>query len=154
MFSLKRFVFLALIIGVATPIQAEERIDEVPMYGGINRNAVPELKAGDEKFISDVTTQFGSRERASVLWVNQGYKFYNQDQLGMAMRRFNQAWLLNPKNPETYTGFGSVLTDQGKNCDAMKMMEKASLHFLHQNFKAYTLMQGASLHFVLQTTSH
>lgn len=95
------------------------------MYGGIDRSKVLELKAGDEKFISDVATQFGSRERASVLWVNQGYKFYNQDQLGMAMRRFNQAWLLNPSNPEVFAGFGSVLHDQGKNCDAMEMMEKA-----------------------------
>jgi len=95
------------------------------MYGGIDRSSVSELKAGDEKFISDVTTQFGSREKASALWVNQGYKFYKQDQLGMAMRRFNQAWLLNPKNPEVYAGFGGVLHDQGKNCDAMEMMEKA-----------------------------
>lgn len=43
----------------------------------------------------------------------------------MAMRRFNQAWLLDSMNPEVYAGFGSVLHDQGKNCDAMRMMSKA-----------------------------
>jgi tetratricopeptide (TPR) repeat protein len=109
----------------ATNENQEARIDEVPMYGGIDRSAVAELKAGDEKFITDVTAQFGSREQASRKWVNQGYRFYNHDQLGMAMRRFNQAWLLNPQNPEVYAGFGSVLHDQGHDCDSAKMMEKA-----------------------------
>lgn len=108
-----------------SPVNQGTRIDEVPMYGGIDRSRISELKAGDEKFISDVTAQFGSREKASVVWVNQGYKFYKQDQLGMAMRRFNQAWLLNPNNAEVYAGFGSILHDQGKSCDAMEMMEKA-----------------------------
>lgn len=101
------------------------RIDEVPMYGGMDRSQYPVLKAGDEKFIADVSAQFGSRERASVIWVDQGYSFYQQDKLGMAMRRFNQAWLLNPNNAEVYAGFGAVLMDQGKSCEAMPMMEKS-----------------------------
>lgn len=130
---MKRFTYpyilgyLLLLSGclATSPVSQGARIDEVPMYGGIDRSKVPELKAGDEKFMSELVTQFGSRERASALWVTQGYKFYKQDQLGMAMRRFNQAWLLDPKNPEVYAGFGSVLHDQGKNCGAMKMMEKA-----------------------------
>jgi tetratricopeptide (TPR) repeat protein len=91
----------------------------------MDRSKVPELKAADEKFISDVTAHFGSREKAAARWVNQAYAFYHQDQLGMAMRRFNQAWLLNPDNPEIYAGFASILHEQGKPCDAMKMMEKA-----------------------------
>jgi tetratricopeptide (TPR) repeat protein len=101
------------------------RIDETPMYGGIDRSIVTELRDGDMKFISAVTKKFGSREKASSLWVNQGYRFYNQGQTGMAMRRFNQAWLLNPSNSEVYTGFGALLLGQGKNCEAMEMMETA-----------------------------
>lgn len=110
------------------------RIDEVPMYGGIDRSQYPVLKAGDEKFIADVSAQFGSRERASILWVNQGYKFYHQDQLGMAMRRFNQAWLLNPNNSEVYAGFAAVMSEQGKECEAMQMMEK-TLAMPHYEFQ-------------------
>lgn len=41
------------------------------------------------------------------------------------MRRFNQAWLLNPQNPEAYAGFGAVLHDKGRDCEAMEMMKKA-----------------------------
>lgn len=95
------------------------------MYGGIDRSAIPELKAGDARFVSDVVAQFGSKEKAANHWVDVGYKFYRENKLGMAMRRFNQAWLLNPNNPEVYAGFASVMHDQGKNCEAMDMMDRA-----------------------------
>lgn len=118
---------LSLLAGclATSPANQGTRIDEVPMYGGMDRSKIPELQAADAKFISDVSAQFGSREQAAVLWVNRGFKLQHQDQLGMAMRRFNQAWLLNPNNPEVYAGFGTVLHDQGRNCEAMKMMDKA-----------------------------
>jgi Tfp pilus assembly protein PilF len=101
------------------------RIDEVPMYGGMDRSAYPELKAADEKFIADVSREWGSRENAARAWVDQGFRFYQQDHLGLAMRRFNQAWLLDPTNSEVFWGFGSVLHDQGKNCESMRMINLA-----------------------------
>ncbi len=122
-----KFLLLILIVFLtgclATTSQQRTRVDEIPLYGGIDRSQFPELVAADQQFISGVTEAFGSRERASQLWVEQGFKFYNQNRLGMAMRRFNQAWLLNPQNPEIFAGFGSVLHDQGKYCEAMQMMD-------------------------------
>lgn len=100
-------------------------IDQVPMYGGMDRSQYPDLREADDKFITDVTAHYGSREKASVLWVEQGFVFYRQDNNAMAMRRFNQAWLLNPNNPEVYTGFASVFFDDGKYCDAASMVDKA-----------------------------
>ena len=111
--------------GLNSDQSSKTRIDEIPMYGGMDRTVVPEIKAGDEKFISEVTQQFGSREEASNIWVERGYKLYMEDKLGMAMHRFNQAWLLNPKNPNVFAGFGSVLHDRGKDCEAMIMEENA-----------------------------
>jgi tetratricopeptide (TPR) repeat protein len=113
-----------------SPADQQIRVDEVPMYGGVERLETdryknPALKAGDEKFVADVTNYYGSREKAARVWVEQGYKFYQQNKLGMAMRRFNQAWLLDASNPEAYTGFAAILHDQGKNCDAMQMIDKA-----------------------------
>lgn len=66
--------------------------------------------------------------------MNQGYKFYRQNQLGMAIRRFNQAWLLNPNNAEVYTGFAAILSEQDNECEAMQMMEKA-LAMPHYEFQ-------------------
>lgn len=124
-FCIAGTVFLISGCGTTSPVDEVTRADEIPMYAGIDRSLFPEFKAADEKFISDVTKQFGSRVRGSALWVNQGFKFYAQNQLGLATKRFNQAWLLNPKNSEVYAGFGSVFHSQGKNCEAMNMMEKA-----------------------------
>ena len=120
-------LLMMVFIGFASTSQAEGQvpIDQVPMYGSMDRSAVPELKVSDEKLISDTTRYYGSREKASAAFVNNGFTYYQRDDLANAMRRFNQAWLLNPINPEVFAGFGSILHDQGKVCEAMQMMEKA-----------------------------
>ncbi len=38
-----------------------------------------------------------------------------------AMKRFNQAWLLDPSNPQVFKGFAAVLRKQGKSQDAERM---------------------------------
>lgn len=122
----KLIVLAALATLHAASIGAQgARIDEVPMYGGMDRAAVPELKASDEKLIADTTAHYGSRQKASEAFVDQGFRFYSQDQLGMAMRRYNQAWLLDPDNPQVYWGFGAVLSDREKMCEAMAQFDKA-----------------------------
>jgi Tfp pilus assembly protein PilF len=130
---MKQLIRLSIIVSAfvltgclaTSPTGQRTPIDQVPMYGGMDRSQFPELKAADEKFISGVSREFGSREKATRVWLELAFKYYKQDRLEMAMRRFNQAWLLDPENPEVYAGFAVVLHDRGKNCDAMKMMEKA-----------------------------
>ena len=43
----------------------------------------------------------------------------------VAMRRFNEAWLLNPKNYQASWGFGAVLSEQGKLAEAIEQLETA-----------------------------
>jgi hypothetical protein len=104
---------------------APKPIDLVPMYGGMDRSKEPELKQGDERFIADVVAKFGTREKASAAWVDQGFRFQQADDDDTAMRRFNQAWLLDPNNPGAFHGFAAVLFDKGDTCGAMKMSERA-----------------------------
>lgn len=117
----------ALMSGCAGPRSTPQgtRFDEVPLYGGMDRSTYPELKEADEKLIAETSSHYGSRQKAAEAFVEQGFDFYNQDNLEMAMRRFNQAWLLDPNNPEVYWGFGSILHDQKKMCEAMKHYETA-----------------------------
>lgn len=122
------FIFLIpLFLACSTSTQAKHPVpfDLLPMYGGMDRSTIPELKAADEELIAGTTAYAGSREKAAEGFLNNGFIYYQQDDLDNAMRRFNQAWLLDPQNPEVYAGFASVLHDQGKNCEAMEMMEKA-----------------------------
>lgn len=78
-----------LALSIAVAHAQRTRIDEVPMYGGMDRSTNPELKAADEKLIADTTNHDGSREKASMAFANQGFRFYGQDRLDMAMRRFD-----------------------------------------------------------------
>jgi len=102
------------------------------MYGGLDRTSNPNLKRIDDQFIADVTKQFGSREKASDLFVEQGIRFYSSDNYAKAMRRFNQAWLLNPDNPDAYWGFAMVYHDKQQLCEAQKMIDIAVDHGLRK----------------------
>ena len=127
--SMSRILCLLIVMGgcgggISSPPQWT-RNDHLPMYGGMNRSVVPELKATDEKLIAETSRHYGSRTKAAEALVDQGFRFYYQDDLTRAMRCFNQAWLLDPKNPEVYWGFGSILHDQEKMCEAMTHFETA-----------------------------
>jgi Tfp pilus assembly protein PilF len=100
-------------------------MDQLPMYGGMDRSAEAQLQAADEVLIEDTMKEFGSREKAGAAYVERGFLLYRQDDLAAAMRRFNHAWVIDPDNPGVYWGFASVLQDQGNNCEAMEMVEKA-----------------------------
>lgn len=100
-------------------------VDQVPMYGGMDRQSVPQLKQADEQLIAGTTKEFGSREKASDAFVDQGIRYYKADNYAAAMRRFNQAWLLSPNNPDVFWGFGIVFHDEGNNCEAKNMIDRA-----------------------------
>jgi tetratricopeptide (TPR) repeat protein len=127
--SLSIVLLLSMLAGCATPASGPSSsrtpIDQVPMYGGMDRNAYPDLKRADEQMIAGASAALGSRENASKAWVNRGFELYQKDDNAGAMRRFNQAWLLNPDNPEVYWGFAVVLNDQRRYCDGVKMIDLA-----------------------------
>src|SRR5690242_16215311 len=101
-------ILLACARGSAAPQRGRSLpIDQVPMYGGMDRQSVPELRRADEALIAGASASFGSREKAAVAWAEQGFRFYKANENDKAMRRFNQAWLLDPKCPDVYWGFGS-----------------------------------------------
>jgi tetratricopeptide (TPR) repeat protein len=99
-------------------------LDQIPMYGGQNRTAVSDLKAADEKLIADTTKHYGSKEKASNAFVSNGFAYYSRNDSANAMRRFNQAWLIDPSNPEVYWGFGAMMNDLDRHCEAKDYFEK------------------------------
>jgi tetratricopeptide (TPR) repeat protein len=99
--------------------------EKLPMFGqpGIAR---PEnLKQLDEDFIRDATLRYGNRQAASRALAEQGWASVRKGILDTAMRRFNEAWLLNPKNYQAFWGFGAVLSEQGKLAEAIEQLETA-----------------------------
>jgi len=117
---------LVCALTLALAAQAERiPIDQVPMYGPMDRSKVPSLKKADEDLIKNGITGFGTREKAAEAWFGVGWKYYRNDDLPNAIRRFNQAWLLNPADPKPFWGFAMVRHDQGKAIEAEKYMAKA-----------------------------
>jgi tetratricopeptide (TPR) repeat protein len=118
----------AVLVGGATGAGAAPRgsgIDQAPMYGGMDRQSVPQLKQADDELIAGTTKKFGSREKASEAFVDQGVRYYKADNYADAMRRSNQAWLLNPDNPDVFWGFGMVFHDEGNVCEAKNWIDRA-----------------------------
>ena len=99
--------------------------DKLPMFGQPKITRPEGLKQADEAFIRDSTLRYGSRQVGSNTLANQGWAAIRNKQGDLAMQRFNQAWLLNPKNYSVFWGFGAVLSERGKLADAVEQLETA-----------------------------
>jgi tetratricopeptide (TPR) repeat protein len=98
--------------------------DQIPAYGGMDRDT-PEIRKADDAFIAQAMAEHGSREAASRAYSEAGFRFYEVDDLENAMRSFNQAWLLDEKNPAAFHGFGAVLNDRAVLCLADSLLMRA-----------------------------
>lgn len=94
-----------------------------PMFG--NSLKTKQQKASDEKFINNVVQEAGSRAAAAKEMVALGWKYYERRDLITSMKRFNQAWLLDPNNADIYWGFGLILAAQGDSVKVIEMYDKS-----------------------------
>ena len=117
-------IFL-LLISLFANAEDALRVDNIPMYGQPEIVRPDALKKADEDFVKKVVDGFGPGEAASKAWWAQAEKFMQKLDLDMAMRRYNQSWLLNPNNYQPYWGFGRVMLEQGKPTEAIKYLEKS-----------------------------
>ena len=87
--------------------QAETNIRLLPKYG--NAEKTEDEKKADKDFIAKATEQFGGDlKAASKHMIGLGFNYLYKGDIKTAMYRFNQAWLLDPKNTDTYWGFGVI----------------------------------------------
>ena len=128
--SVIMFLSFVYLFGCISPLAGEggqkgTNIALIPMYGGLEKTeAQLEL---DKKFISQITEATGSREKGAQEFVKMGWKtFLAERNPTTAMMRFNQAWLLDPDNPDVLWGFGAVSGAMGKIADSVKFMRQAS----------------------------
>lgn len=97
---------------------AKRADNALPMYGGTTVVKTPFQMESDEKFIQKGVENSGTRERACLEVLKIGWAVLQQGDALNAMKRFNQAWLLDPSNPDVFKGFAAVLRKQGKIADA------------------------------------
>jgi len=86
--------------------EAKTEINLQPEYG--NADKTKEQLAEDRTFIETVLKQDTTRRKGSEHLVSLGFNYLARGDMETAMRRFNQAWLLDPKNENAYWGFGAI----------------------------------------------
>jgi tetratricopeptide (TPR) repeat protein len=86
--------------------EAKTDIRYLPKYG--NAPKTKEQTEADNELIKDYLKQGGTHRKASDILVRLGFDYLYKGDLKTAMFRFNQAWLLDPKNENVFWGFGCV----------------------------------------------
>ena len=119
---LATFALAAAMAAMAHGQQLTKRIDNLPLYGqpGIERS--PEMRRLDDAFIAEAVAGLGTRERASEAWWAEGERFAAAGNFDYAMRRYNEAWLLNPNSFKPYWGIARVLLESDR-------VEESKLYF-------------------------
>ena len=82
-------------------------INLLPMYGRVQK--CDEQLQDDDQFIIECDKHFANRAQATRFHIDKGWSYFYQNDLDMAMKRFNQAWLLDSTDADVYWGFGNVL---------------------------------------------
>lgn len=86
--------------------EAETDINLRPEYGNVlkSRGQLDE----DKTFIDVVLKQDTTHRKGSEHLVKLGFTYLSKGDMKTAMKRFNQAWLLDPKNENAYWGYGAI----------------------------------------------
>ena len=113
------------ILPVAAPAAQETNPDTLPMFGQPAITRPDDLKKADEVFIKNAVAKHGNRTAATFAALAQGWASLRSGKSAMALRHFNEGWLLSPDNPGVYWGFGAVLSERGKLLEAIEQLETA-----------------------------
>jgi len=125
MLSFRTFV-LALVFGIALGSEAvfAQDINVLPKYGSQPKNEAQ--KAADAKFLSSVDEYYkGNRKKAAEDVSARGWQFLQQNNYPEAMRRFNQAWLLDNTNGAALWGMAAISSISGKSEESLKLFAEA-----------------------------
>ncbi len=117
---------IVFFIIISLQVYADTGVNQLPMYGGIDRTKNPEFIQEDKLFIAKASHTFGTREHASEGYVERGFDLYSENKYDKSMERFNQAWLLSQDNPYVYLGFGLLLNKDEQCCETYKMFKLAN----------------------------
>lgn len=118
------FLLLYTVFACETYTRVDKKADNSsPMYG--DGKFTTDQKIANKNFIQYAIMESGSRKKASVNCAELGWSYYYKKESVTSMKRFNQAWLLDPLNPSVYHGFGVLLGDSDKLNEAIEMFDKA-----------------------------
>jgi len=102
--------------------KASAEINLRPEYGNVKKDKAHIEE--DQKFIQTVLKEDVTNRKGSEHLVQLGFTYLYRGDLETAMRRFNQAWLLDPKNENAYWGFAAIYFAFNDYDEALKQEDK------------------------------
>lgn len=108
---MKKIILLSLMlsffIGLNNLIASEQiNLSLIPMYGNLKKSE-RQIEV-DNKLIQSVVDMGITRQSAAIDAIYKAWRYFEKNEFENAMRRFNQAWLLDPDNGDSYTGFATL----------------------------------------------
>lgn len=100
-----------------------KNIDLQPMYGHLQK--CNDQIAEDNQFLLNCDSVYSSRKEASTDMLRYAWRHYVNGDLDSAMKRFNQAWLLDSLNADVYRGFGEVLVEKDNFQESVQYFDKS-----------------------------
>jgi tetratricopeptide (TPR) repeat protein len=112
-----KILILTIAIGLLSCGTKGQQPDNTkPMYGEIQKSDV--YKKIDEDFKKESLDQFGTIDSSVNVYIDHAWRYFYHNDLKTAMKRFNQAWLLNSEFPDSYFGFAALLEMQNNKTEA------------------------------------
>lgn len=135
-----------LTLGISSA-NAGEALNEQPMYGyGVPKSE--EMLRADDVFVADIVEKTGSREAGAREVVDTGWQYLVRGDLQTSMRRFNQAYLLDPELGEAYSGMAVVVMERDQDARAAEALfnralaSRAVTVVVHKNYGLFLARQG------------
>jgi tetratricopeptide (TPR) repeat protein len=104
---MKQSLLAFLILFICFQLNGQVPINEIPMYGHVQKT--DKLRKIDDEFIQTSIKEFGNRKIASKEYVKFGWRYFYKFDFSTAIKRFNQSWLLDSTNVDTYYGFAAYM---------------------------------------------
>ncbi|HTD40607.1 MAG TPA: tetratricopeptide repeat protein [Mucilaginibacter sp.] len=102
--------------------QAKTEIRLLPEYGNVIKTKGQ--IAADQELIQTEVQQEGTYRKASDHLITLGFNNLYVGDVKTAMYRFNQAWLLDPKNANVYWGYGAIYLSFNDTDEALRQYDK------------------------------
>lgn len=93
----------------------------LPMYGKEEKSRA--LQKADAKFLAFCDQNFPNRKEAATYHAKKGWDFFYASDFTTAIKRYNQAWLLDSTNASAYWGFGVIEGQRQHNTDALRYFQ-------------------------------
>ena len=133
---MKKILFLLILCQLSCKSQEDcpEGINLLPMYGEVKK-CEQQIKL-DNDFILESEKQFKNRKKGAEYYVSKAWEYFYKNDNDTAMKRFNQAWLLDNTNSEVYWGFGNIMGKKNDFEKSVKYLQK-SIQMEPNNAKVY-----------------